>query len=267
MDPELSRALAELDSAGGQDTESAIADWLESVQARGLLRASTNAVLLGEEYHLGGAEDTRRMAEALRVTADDRVVDLACYIGGPARHLAREYGCRVVGVDFSEDAIAVARTFTRLCGLEDRVTFHCCDAEAVPELDGSFTVAWSQCSFPSDLRWLTEMHRLLAPGGRVAFTGLIRRSPASEQSLLSLEEAAERVRGFGFRVTSTEDISELDLAYGWVAEMEKLRCREQHYRTLFGEAWVQKAYAELQIDTESWRSGREGNGRIVAVKE
>ena len=68
----------------------------------------------------------------------------------------------------------------------------------------------------------------------------------------------------GFRVVEAEDISELDLAYGWAASMEKLRCREQHYRTLFGEAWVQRAYAELQIDTESWRSGREGNGRIVA---
>jgi SAM-dependent methyltransferase len=267
MNPELSRALAELGSDRGQDAESVIAEWLDCLQARGLLRASTNAVLLGEEYHLGGAEDTRRMAEALHLTADDRVLDLACYVGGPARHVARGYGCHVVGVDFSEDAIAVARTFTRLSGLEDRVTFHCADAEAVPEPDGSFSVAWSQCSFPADLHWLSEVRRLLAPGGRVAFTGLIRRSLASEQGLLSLEEAAERVRGFGFRVTGVEDISELDLTYGWVPSMEKLRCREQHYRTRFGEAWVQKAYAELQIDIESWRSGREGNGRIVAVKE
>jgi ubiquinone/menaquinone biosynthesis C-methylase UbiE len=200
-------------------------------------------VLLGEEYHLGGAEDTRRMAEALHLTADDRVLDLACYTGGPARHLARDYGCRVVGVDFSADCIAIAEALTRFGGLEGRVSFHCCDAEAVPEPDGSFTVAWSQCSFPSDLHWLAEARRLLAPGGRVAFTGLIRRSPASEQGLLSLEEAAERVRGFGFRVTGVEDISELDLTYGWVPSMEKLRCREQHYRTRFGEAWVQKAYA------------------------
>ena len=104
------------------------------------------------------------MAEALGVTADDRVLDLACYVGGPARQLARGCGCRVVGVDVIEDCIAVAEALTRVCGLEDRVSFHCCDAAAVPEPDGSFTVAWSQCSFPSDLSWLTEVHRLLAPG-------------------------------------------------------------------------------------------------------
>jgi SAM-dependent methyltransferase len=267
MNTELAAVIDTWRLAEEREPAEQIAEWLESLQARGLLRASTNAVLLGEQYHLGGAEDTRRMAEALHLTADDRVLDLACYVGGPARQLARDYGCRVVGVDSNEDAVAVARAFTRLSGLEDRVAFHCADAEAVPEPDGSFTIAWSQCSFPSDLHWLTEVHRLLAPGCRVAFTGLIRRSPASDQGLLSLEEAAERVRGVGFRVISAEDISESDLTYGWLPEMEKLRCREQHYRTRFGEAWVRKAYAELQIDTESWRSGREGNGRIVAAKE
>ncbi len=168
MNTELAAVIDTWRLAEEREPAEQVAEWLESIQARGLLRASTNAVLLGEEYHLGGAEDTRRMAEALNVNAADRVLDLACYIGGPARHLARDHGCRVVGVDFNGDCIAIAEAFTRLCGLGGRVSFHCCDAEAVPEPDGSFTVAWSQCSFPSDLSWMAEMHRLLGPRGRVA---------------------------------------------------------------------------------------------------
>ncbi len=72
---------------------------------------------------------------------------------------------------------------------------------------------------------------------------------------------------FGFRVISAEDISEMDLEYGWYPAKEKLRSNDAHYCTLMGEAWVRHAYAELDICIESWRSGREGNGRIVAVKE
>jgi len=57
----------------GAGTRTQIAAPLESLQAAGLLRATTNAVLLREQYHLGGVEDTRRMAEALRITTADRV--------------------------------------------------------------------------------------------------------------------------------------------------------------------------------------------------
>lgn len=133
------------------DASAQIPAMLESLQAAGLLHASKSAVLLGEQYHLGGVEDTRRMAEALEITAADRVLDLACYVGGPARQLARDYGCEVVGVDISEDCIAIAEKLTELCGLNDKVQFICCSADCVSLPDESFTVAWSQGSFPSDL--------------------------------------------------------------------------------------------------------------------
>jgi SAM-dependent methyltransferase len=250
----------------GQDLGLQVAALLEQAQAAGFLRASMNAVLLGEQYHLGGPEDTRRMAAAVGITSADRVIDLACYVGGPARHLAGEYGCSVVGVDFSKDCIAVARRLTELCHLDDRVEFTCCDADAVPEPDGSFTVAWSQCSFPSDLSWLPEISRLLAGGGRLAFTGLIRRGPTSDPGLLSLDEVSARVAGAGYRVLEAEDISDMDLEHGWLAIREKLETNEAHYRSVFGNDWVQQARAELDKDTAAWRSGQEGNGRIVAVK-
>ena len=251
----------------GSDSGVQIAAMLESLQAAGLLHASTTAVLLGEQYHLGGAQDTRRMADLLSISAADRVVDIACYVGGPARHLARDYGCKVVGVDVSEDCIAISQKLTELCGLNEKVQFICCSADAVPLPSESFTVAWSQCSFPSDLSWLKEMHRLLVPCGRIAFTCLIRRSGLSDPSHYSLDEMRERVADFGFRVTSAEDISEADLEYGWLPARKKLEGNEAHYRDLMGEEWVRQAYAELDSRTESWHSGREGNGRIIAVKE
>jgi SAM-dependent methyltransferase len=243
-----------------------IESMLESLFGAGLLRASANSVLLGEQYHLGGEEDTRRMAEMAAVGASDRVVDLACYVGGPARQLAREFGCRVLGVDMLSVHIAVAQRLTDLCGLGGQVEFVCADAESVPERDGSFTVAWSQGSVPRDLGWLAEMDRLLAAGGRLAFTGLIRRAGSSDQALMSLEEMADRVSGLGYRVVCAEDISEMDLAYGWLPEVRKLQDNEGHYRRLLGDDWVSRAQEEMQRDIQQWESGEMGNGRIVAIK-
>jgi len=249
------------------DASAQIAALLESLQAVGLLRASACAVLLGEQYHLGGVEDTRRMAEALGITAADRGLDLACYVGGPARQLARDYGCEAVGVDISEECIAIAEKLTELCGLTDRVRFMCATADAVPAPDGSFTVAWSQGSFPSDLSWLTEMHRLLVPGGRIAFTGVIRRSESSDPSHCSLHEVQRRVSEVGFRVISAKDISEWELEHGWLPIRRKLEENEAHYRNLLGDEWVKKAYQSIDEDIAAWREGRLGNGRVVAVKE
>ena len=206
------------------------------------------------------------MASALGITSDDRVIDLACYVGGPARQLAREHGCSVLGVDISEGCIAVARRLAELCHLDERVKFTCCSADAVPEPDGSFTVVWSQCSFPSDLSWLPEMSRLLARGGRIAFTGLIRRGPASDPALPSLDELSARVADSGYQVLEAQDISDVDLEYGWLAIRDKLEANEEHYRETFGDEWVRDARLELAKDTEAWQSGREGNGRVVAVK-
>jgi len=114
MDPQLQALMRDWRIDANADVEPQIQSMLDSLVGAGLLRGSVNSVLLGEQYHLGGAEDTRRMAEVAAVGASDRVVDLACYIGGPARQLARDFGCRVIGVDMSSVPIAVAQRLTDL---------------------------------------------------------------------------------------------------------------------------------------------------------
>lgn len=269
MRSDLRKLIAGWRLVDGPAADQQVEGLLEPAYAAGWLpdnHRSFNAPLMADQYHLGGAEDTRRMAELLGITAADRVVDLACYIGGPARQLAREYGCRVVGVDISEVHVEVARALTRLCRLEHKVSFICASADAVPERNGSFTVAWSQCSFPADLSWMREIHRLLAPAGRVGFTGQIRRSAGPDPHLFSLDAVREHTEGFGFRVLSAEDISEMDLEFGWLAIRRKLQQNECHYRRLMGDEWVEQAYSEQEREITAWQEERMGNGRVVAVK-
>ncbi len=62
-------------------------------------------------------------------------------------------------------------------------------------------------------------------------------------------------------------MTESDLELGWYPAKRKLQENEDHYAALMGEAWLRRAYGDLDSDTELWQSGREGNGRLVAVKE
>jgi len=254
----------------GADAEEQIEALLEPLLAAGQLpdgHRSITAVLLGGQYHLGGEKDTRRMAQAVGLTATDRVVDLACYVGAPARQLAREWGCHVVGVDISRLHAAVAQRLSEVTGLAGYTRFICASADAVPEPDGSFTVAWSQCSFPTDLSWMPEIARLLASGGRLAFTGLIRRCASRDPDLLALDEIRSRIERLGFRVVIAEDISDRDLDDGWLPARRKLDKSRDHYRTLMGDEWLREAYRSLDADIAAWREGVTGNGRIVAMKE
>ena len=161
----------------------------------------------------------------------------------------------------------IEEKLTELAGLQERVTFMCESADVVPLPDESFTVAWSQCSFPHDLSWLKEMDRLLKPGGRLAFTGLIRQAACDDPAVLSLGEISQRVEAMGYRVLSAEDISDMDLEHGWLPALAKLRANEAHYRELMGSDWVHKARASIETDIAAWREARMGNGRVVAVKE
>ncbi len=65
-----------------------------------------------DEFHLRGPAATQELIEILEVGADSHVLDVGSGLGGPARHLAKATGCRVTGVDLSEDYCAVGNKLT-----------------------------------------------------------------------------------------------------------------------------------------------------------
>ncbi|MCP9486833.1 MAG: cyclopropane-fatty-acyl-phospholipid synthase family protein [Gaiellaceae bacterium MAG52_C11] len=61
----------------------------------------------------------RRICERLRLSADDRVLEIGCGWGGFARFAATEFGCSVTGLTISAEQAALARERTR--GLDVRI--------------------------------------------------------------------------------------------------------------------------------------------------
>ncbi len=115
---------------------------------------------------VGGA-NARLVCDLADVGPDDRVVDIGCGPGSAVRAAAAR-GARAIGVDPSPVMLSVAR---RLTG-RHRSDIRWADgaAESIPVPAGEATVVWSvMCvhHWADVAAGLTEVHRVLAPGGRL----------------------------------------------------------------------------------------------------
>src|SRR5215813_9604904 len=97
-----------------------------------------------EHLHSGGFATTRDQAKRVSITDESRVLDVGCGIGGPARYLARSYGCRVDGIDLTPELIETGRVLTERCKLADRVVLQVGNALELPYPDQTFDVVWCQ---------------------------------------------------------------------------------------------------------------------------
>jgi ubiquinone/menaquinone biosynthesis C-methylase UbiE len=111
-------------------------------------------------------------AEKLALTPASHLLDLCSGIGGPARFLARTYGCKVTGIDLSEFNTRTAQQRTREAGLQHLARFLHGDALQLPFPDESFTHVFGcegWCYFPEKAELYRSAHRVLKPGGTIAF--------------------------------------------------------------------------------------------------
>src|SRR6516162_375189 len=103
--------------------------------------------VLGDSFHPGGYQTTRRLADMLSLNFSSRVLDVACGKGTTAVFLAKEFGCEVVGVDYGGQNIETSRALARDEQLEGRVHFERSEAESLPFPDQSFDAIICECAF------------------------------------------------------------------------------------------------------------------------
>jgi SAM-dependent methyltransferase len=99
------------------------------------------------------------------------VLDVGGGLGGPARTLARELGCRVTVLDLTEAYCRMGEELTRRTGLAGQVEFRHGTALQMPFADAAFDVVWTQHSsmnVEDKERLYREIQRVARPGGRLA---------------------------------------------------------------------------------------------------
>jgi ubiquinone/menaquinone biosynthesis C-methylase UbiE len=178
------------------------------------------ALILGESYHPGGLDLTRRVARTIELRPGDRVLDLASGPGTTAFLLASEFGVEVDGVDLGDLTVAKANATAASEGLGEQVRFHLGDAERIPLPDASVDAVVCECAFctfPDKKTAAAEMARVLKPGGRVGITDVALDPARLDAELKTLAgwvacladarpvaEYVELLAGAGLTVTHTE---------------------------------------------------------------
>jgi SAM-dependent methyltransferase len=115
----------------------------------------------------------REIGSLLDLGRDDVLLDLACGRGGYGMWLAREAGCRVVGVDFSAVAVADAMRRRADFALTERASYHVGELAENGLADASVdaAVCVDAIQFAADATAAChETLRVLRPGGIAVFT-------------------------------------------------------------------------------------------------
>jgi SAM-dependent methyltransferase len=236
-------------------------------------------MLMGEQIHVGGEMETEILAEKAGLEASSMVLDVCSAVGGPARHLARTIGCRVVGLDATPRMHDEALRRTKEAGLEGKVTYRLGNALDMPFRAGSFDVVWGQdawCYVTDKARLISECARVVRPGGVVAFTDWLETGPLSNELwtalnsfmvfpyLETLDGYARLAETAGLSVVEREDLSP-DFARHVQGYWEALT---NGRRAEIVAAYGRETYEAVERGLTMWRdasaAGRVGRGRIIA---
>jgi SAM-dependent methyltransferase len=195
--------------------------WYDTLRARSApVLGRVRADAYGEGGYVGqdsfmSARQILALARAAGVTAGARVLDLCCGSGGPARYLARELGCRVIGVDLSREGLCQARA----AGPAEKLGFVVAEATRLPLAAGFDAVLLleTMLAIEDKPRLLGEVGRLLPTGRCFGLTLEAgdplsdterRRTPAGNLVWLIPEvEFVGLAMAAGFRVRQLDDHS------------------------------------------------------------
>lgn len=126
-----------------------------------------------DHFHARGFAATKELADLLPIAPDQRILDIGCGIGGPARYLAHRFGCTVDGIDITAPFVEAANGLNRLTGLTGRVRIRLGNGAELPYPDQCFDGAYSlhvTMNVPDRAQFFGEAMRVLKPGAFFALT-------------------------------------------------------------------------------------------------
>lgn len=129
---------------------------------------------------------TRKIVDTLALRPGERVLDAGCGTGATGTQVGDEYGVRVTGITVSPVEAGKGQERATARGLTDRVRFQVEDYHRLSYADGSFdaVIAIESLMHATDMqKALSELRRVLRPGGRIAIAEMTKVSDAAAPPL------------------------------------------------------------------------------------
>jgi ubiquinone/menaquinone biosynthesis C-methylase UbiE len=225
MDAVVTSRVADHYARGGL-----VAAILEGLGQLGKTKETVTAADLApvDEFHIGGAAATKELARRIALTPSDRVLDIGCGLGGPARQIAAQYRCHVSGIDLTRDYVEAGNVLSEWLQLAERVSLQHGNALALPFADGSFTAAYMLhvgMNIADKRALFDEVARVLRTGGRFAIFDVMRTgdgelsyplpwaSTADTNAIASPQHYRDALSAAGFEIVSDRARRDVALDY------------------------------------------------------
>lgn len=181
-----------------------------------------------DEFHVRGRKATMELARAVGLGPGMTVLDVGSGIGGPSRCIAAEFGCRVTGIDLTNEYCLAAEMLAEKVGLSHLVTYRQGDAQKISYPDETFDVVWTQhtaMNIPDKDLLYREMYRVLKPDGKLAIYDVLAGpvkpvhfpvpwSQGPDTSfLVNPDQLHTLLEANGFTITTWQDSTEEALAW------------------------------------------------------
>ncbi|MFW9895523.1 MAG: class I SAM-dependent methyltransferase [Candidatus Thorarchaeota archaeon] len=240
-------------------------------------------LLMGEEIHVGGAEQTDILAKKIGLDNKDDIylLDICSALGGPARHLAEKYGTQVVGLDITPEMIEEAEKRTKGKTYANKIEYRLGSALDIPAHANTFDVVWGQdawCYIRDKPRLISEINRVLKPKGILGFTDWVWGSadaPEEDADYLmefmvfpdmeTLEGYNRLIESAGMKLKKVENLDE-----DFKANMYKYLSILQNNKAKIVEGFGLELYNEAEKGIMAWQSAADNKwvsrGLWIATK-
>jgi len=126
-----------------------------------------------DQYHARGIAATVDLGKRMPISKNQKIIDIGCGLGGPARYYAKEFKCFITGIDITPSFIEIGNEFNKLTSMSDNIKLLVGNGEILDFKNETFDGAYSQhvtMNISNREKFFSEAFRVLKKDSFFAFT-------------------------------------------------------------------------------------------------